>query len=351
MVLVLVGCAVDEIDTSSTEQEQQGCPPFFCSNSDETGHNGIVDVNLRGLPNAQGYRLRSSGGKARIYKNGLAYELRFGYGRIYGYHSFSNMLRGPELIGAELVLERGEERDGSTAFNVYIDDVRKINYAFGDATETLEAYRMLWRVPGEPVNRKRNLCNAPSWSGEERDPQERLMGLLPEEAVWFAGDRIDPVHKTMSQTADYNWMNLGCAGKSLAKLHLTRNTITSQENPMEESSWKARQATFKLLTADYCGRGKAFTFSGVPLVWQGGSVVRYLQEPRNLEARWTENGAQCLNEARLANDAEANEYFGGDLVQAIHDECNTATPLTTCTNLETWDYDGAPRMSGNYDLP
>jgi hypothetical protein len=344
VVLVLVGCAVDEVDTSSTEQEQQACPPFFCSNSDEVGHNGILDVNLRGLTNAQGYKLRSLNNKAQIYKNGLAYELRFSNGRIWGYRSLSSMLRGSALIGAEIMLQR----DRSSSFSVVIDNVRTIRYAFGDASESLEAYRMLWRIPGEPVNRKLNLCNAPSWSGEERDPQERLMGLLPEEAVWFAGDRIDPVLKTLSQTADYDWLNLGCAGTSLAKLHLTRNTIISQQSPMEESSWKARQATFKLLTADYCGTGKAFTFSGVPLVWQGGSVERYLQEPRDLEARWNENGAQCLNKARLADDPEANLYFGGDLVQAIHDECAT---LPVCTNLDPWDFDGAPRMSGNYDLP
>lgn len=73
-----------------------------------------------------------------------------------------------------------------------------------------------------------------------------------DEAIVFETDRFDAASKTMDPVGDPRWFNIGCAGHTLAKMHLTRNTIASGAAAHGVSA-NDRQATLKMLVADYCG--------------------------------------------------------------------------------------------------
>jgi len=111
--------------------------------------------------------------------------------------------------------------------------------------------------------------------------------------------------------AENDWFNIGCEGHTLSKLRLTRNTIHTAP------SWKNVQAAFKMLSGDYCGTGRAFTVDGQPLVWQDRGGMRFYQTPLELEARWDENGATCLDSPRLqrSNTPLASDGFSWAEVQ------------------------------------
>jgi hypothetical protein len=75
---------------------------------------------------------------------------------------------------------------------------------------------------------------------------------------------------------------------------------------------------FKMITADYCGRGKAFTVSGQPLAILDNRG--WFEPPptgvTSIESIWNEQGAVCLDQARRADD----DPF-------IYDKISQACPL------------------------
>ena len=118
------------------------------------------------------------------------------------------------------------------------------------------------------------------------------------EAILFAGDRYDSARKTVigSGAATSGWLNIACAGTSLAKLYLTRHTEASQIVPTTEPE---RQAMLKMFSADVCGDGSSFTTHGHPLLWADGKgITSFASTPATIEGIWTDQGAVCLDHPR-----------------------------------------------------
>ncbi len=180
---------------------------------------------------------------------------------------------------------------------------------------------------------------------------QELMGTHVGEMVVFEGDRFDSGTMTTSRddAVDDDWFNLGCASHTLSKLLLTRNTFHSQR-PGIARAWEQRQATLKMQVADYCGGGIPFTVAGQKLVWQG-DLVEYISAASELEARWNENGAMCLNVPRLVHPTSpigASTF--PDVNLAIRSRCVaplSPPPPPPCTNLDVADFDQADRVSAN----
>ena len=118
-------------------------------------------------------------------------------------------------------------------------------------------------------------------------------------------DRYDARTKTVRETGgDDTWFNIACAGTAIAKLHLLRHTWAADRDGAHPTTVDQRQALLKLLAADYCGTGKAFTVEGQPLAysfdqrwaravdWNGAASV---------DAVWDANHAVCLRTPRLAD--------------------------------------------------
>lgn len=342
VLVMAVGCAVDEEATSIGEQEATvRCPAFECSNSEEMLHYGILDANLSGLPNLQGISLQTGvTGRAQIYAaNGTAYNLTVVGGRFKGTPVKSVGLPVPlehaALAGSKIVFRR----NGAPLFEIRIGRVRTMDYPLNQTglPTQLEVYQMSWRST-DGLEYGRNVCNGHE-TGDVPQPHgaDDLMGMLEDETLVFEGDRYDAVAKTTSDATDANWFNFGCAGHTLAKLRLTRNTA------VDGLSWQRRQATLKLLVADYCGTGQAFTVAGTPLRWKG-DLMEYYPTPGTLEARWNERGAMCLDVPRLVE--HPSDVFLNLTRQTIIDQCPAPKP-PVCADHHVDPLDGALRVSAN----
>lgn len=354
---VIGGCGVEEpaaVEGTAVRKIGQCDTDWVCgSNSPEIDHYGFHELNLKSEQNLERIKIPSgSDGYAQIWKAGRAYTLKVIGSKIYGYLGTRPALYGANLVGAEIRLVI----DGQDGYAIRIDAVRDMHYAVGSQTDVLGAYAMSWYGFKDSPDSKRSICAPPTiLNAAAKAPKEstaviiyppgngELLGMQPHETLVFEGDRFDARAKTMTDRADVDWFNLGCAGHTLAKMHLTRHTIASSSDAYGISS-KDRQATLKMMVADYCGDGTPFTVAGEPLRWKGG-LVGFYTFPSSLEARWTNEGAQCLYEPRLRHTSStlAPQLFGPDIDKAIHDHCS----IPLCSDLDANNFDGAQRVSGN----
>jgi hypothetical protein len=309
------------------------CPEWGCGAnspvvSDLAGFHELSLVTPDGDPsrtiaNAEGYSIAAVQGSPVLVQRGRRYALRVQDGRISGQCAAPcTALDHAALIGATIPVV-----NGATTAAIQIADVREIDFFVAPELRpgTIEAYTLKWIAQGGATA---NLCNNIALletvlKGQADYAPSELMNLEVWESVVFEGDRIDKTSKLMSRLADDRWFNIGCAGSALAKLRMSRNTIHGQLPAGQPASagWARRQATMRLLTADYCGGGTALTVAGQRLAWQGDGMS-YFSPPTTLEARWDETGATCLVQPRLAvpSSALGAESFP-NIHQSITDAC------------------------------
>jgi ADYC domain len=349
VVVHMIGCGVDE--EVATTQQAAGppvpppieCPPNGCFNSPtiELEPYGQHEFSLLGEPNLQHTSIPSVNGRAQIMKHGVSYDLYIEKGRIHGKHSLLPTLKGQDLVGAEILFLP----ENAEPFMMQIYGVRTDSFALG-AHDEFEAYKLTWHYLGKPAFPDlQRVCHDPNQiqSGEYHVLQ--YLGLEDGESVVFEGDRFDSESKTVDPDLYPDWFNVGCAGTVLAKLYMLRQT-SHRQSTAPAAPHEQRQATLKMLTAAYCD-GTSFTVTGEPLLWQGGlfqfppSLVDE-KKPLELEARWTETGAQCLGAPRLLETAAQHSF--GDIRHAVAAQC---PDVPACTNTDAWDYDKALLITAN----
>lgn len=193
-------------------------------------------------------------------------------------------VQGGALVGWTLVLTReGEEQlVGITAFEQHPD------WVDGDLVST---FGLAYHDPEDPDAPVVNVCPGLS-------PDETSVVLLTDELY-------DMTSKTVKANQP-GWVTMACRGHALAKLKL----LGYDPHDAYQSTAEQRQAAIKAITADYCGGGTSFTAVGQPLEWAdelGNFRVSDLSPSAAVEARWSEQGALCLNEPRLVprGDVEA----------------------------------------------
>ncbi len=131
-------------------------------------------------------------------------------------------------------------------------------------------------------------------------------------------------HETLavSNTGGRQYWTLACADHMLGKLE--RMGYGS-----DHVTTDARTATLRMLRADYCGTGQAFTEDGTPLYWQNRAgdishgappAAHIAADMEHVEAGWDQHGATCLNTPRLHNT-----YARADI------EAACGRPLPRCT--------------------
>ena len=121
----------------------------------------------------------------------------------------------------------------------------------------------------------------------------------------------DQLHDT-EQDNQHDIINFACTGTTLSKLYLMRHTTASRpaSRPVPVSQ---RQAMLRMLTADYCGIAMPFTKNGVPLAfdalgWRPFSHY-HTASTQPLEAVWTDRGASCIGQPRLASEHPYREII------------------------------------------
>jgi hypothetical protein len=167
------------------------------------------------------------------------------------------------------------------------------------------------------------VCPEPGpWDPNDAEWDESI-AMAPYDSIVFEGDRIDATHRTVDARPDDRWFNVGCARHTLAKLRLTRNTL----HTVASGDWRQVQATIKMLSADYCGTGDAFTVAGQPIVWHNQVGMDFWAKPQALEARWNEGGAICLDTPRVAGSQNAAAIAAfPDVETAIAAACTRPPP-------------------------
>jgi len=351
------GCAIDELDAQESEATQAAIVVRPCG-AEQCGENSPVvdvfkyhDANLRGLPNNIGLTLDTVGGKAQIVKGFTSYDLVVQGAKIKGVRG-STTITGTQLIGATIPVSQGK-----THYRITILDAREMNFFLPPKIDMVGAYRFALES-GEGIveefcdNRKLLEKLIEEQRGVEGYALQELMGMRTWETVVFEGDRFDAIAKTTSDDTqiDDTWINFGCAGHMLAKLLLTHNTYHSQVVSVPAQAWQRRQATMKMYAADYCGDGIPFTVAGQKLVWRGDAMTDYFWPATELEARWDEKGAICLNVPRLAHPTSA---YGAATYPNIKDSifatCRRPgrSPPPQCANRDPYIWLGEARTSGN----
>ena len=160
--------------------------------------------------------------------------------------------------------------DGDRAFEAY--DIRVGNES-ACAPTVADSVRQVLGLPEVET-----IFDAPGYS---RGPDDPLVIALP-------GPLYDETDSTIEEIGDDrflpdDWFHLACVGDALAK-----RSLFGLYSPGQDS---LNETALKVITARYCGT-RAFTLRGVPFSAQPG-----LRD--ELEARWSQGRATCLEAPRL----------------------------------------------------
>jgi hypothetical protein len=297
--LVLSACT-DDLTLGETSQgiaspgmddEGGSCPEWGCgSNSPVIGFHELSATEA----NPQGWRLvhfqKLIDGTWRNYTpsvtNGyLTAKYRYIYPPTTAWSHY-------DLIGMrfEVVNSRG------TTIYITISDIGRVYYwAHPNGNRLTQTYHLVWKYEGETTH-GRNVCGAGAGSSSD--------GIPAYQALLFENDRIDA--DALSVYAEEpGWFNIACKGHALAKQHLLGHTKASATvlGILPLPSLDERTANLKMITGDYCGIGAPFTVPGQPLNWRDEnnwySDIPASYTAYQIEARWTANGASCLNIPRI----------------------------------------------------
>lgn len=197
----------------------------------------------------------------------------------------AGLVQGSGLIGWSLVLD-----DGAFQRSVRISSFQTHpDWVLGQPIPT---YGLAYLDPEDPEAPLANVC-------PDFDPDETSVVLIADELY-------DVEKKTVSPN-ESGWVTMACRGHALMKLKF----LGHDPNDDYGSQWEQRQAALKMLTADYCGHGHSFTALGEPLEWVdelGNFPAEALPSIDSVEAKWSEDGALCLDQPRLVARSEVDAH-------------------------------------------
>ncbi len=268
-----------------------GCRGWECGyNAAEVNGRSLAELNLGGLENAggltyegllsplglPGWTLSVRDGELVATKNGVE-------------------KRGHDIVGFKLLVEMPLLGLPWLSITLPVTITSYEEFDSWTASPTpLATYTLLYVDLNNPLL-LRNVCNSD------------LLDPLMSRVTVLYGERYDAASKTVNPGS--GWVNFACAGSALAKMKmLNYGPQADFDGAGSPATAAQRQATLKMITADYCGTGQSFTENGTPLLWENASGSVELGEywtPGEVEAVWTESGALCLDEARLGEAAGA----------------------------------------------
>lgn len=285
-VVGLTGCEEPEPDSSTLRDLTVDCPRWRCGyNTTEINGKSLQELHLGGQANSDGVKLVGFLPPLGLLLNwqlGVEGDALVARGGLFG----NQTLRGAQLIGSTMLL-----KVGLLTVPVLIAGYEEVD-SWASNGEPVPAYALVYADLTQPLL-QHSVCKG------------TLLDPLQASVVILGGERYDLDAKTVipNQT---NWITLACAGSAAAKMSLLgygpHAEFTDASAP---PSVARRQATLKMITADYCGGGHSYTEDGTQLWWenQSGTVV-----PDGgvgaLEAIWTQNGAVCLDVPRVVSPSE-----------------------------------------------
>lgn len=208
------------------------------------------------------------------------------------------ILSGSQMLGATFQVVAGDTASVTLEITEYDDTV----LSWSDSGGQITAYKATYF---DTQGVMRALCPA-------TDPDNQWFTLI-------AGERYDSGVNDV--IAAPHSVTIACVGEAVAKMKL----MDFHPNGNRQASAEERQATLRMITADYCGNGHSFTVNGTQVAWRdaAGQVEPVVKE-NVLEALWDANGAICLNKPRYASIADVEDVCGaipqcdsGDFVDGV----------------------------------
>ena len=256
-------------------EKGSSCPIWQCGfNAAEVFGSSIHELNLDGQANSAGLRIMkvlpgpaaAAGGHVQLDVAGDALLLRDAHG---------GALAGADLVGTRIVLGK-KGKPYATVMIASHDRVAR----WAEGAPDADAYGLVY-IDGNQI--EQNVC-----TGYHDSPRTSI-------ALILGGETYDLDAKEVRPDAE-RWFSIACAGSAAAKLSLLGYGPQSSATSPDQ-----RQATLKMITADYCGDGHSYTKNGTPIQWENvEGTVALTEEPAAIEAVWTAEGALCVDETRIS---------------------------------------------------
>jgi hypothetical protein len=247
-------------------------------NSPEINDFEIPELHLDGALNSDGVqllRIRSATGSYPLHVID---------------EQFAVVLPNQTLSGADLL---GWKIDLDSPDGHYLLEIAGVDTipSLADGAPPMVRYALKYEshlVPGEILN----VC-------PEATPDETVVTLIRDETY-------DREHKLVVPD-QYGWFTLACADQAAYKMQRMNYGPNADFNGTPSpATVDERQATLKMITADYCGKGFSFTAQGTPILWRDADKTVGIEPPANaaLEAYWSADGALCLDRPRLVGSQD-----------------------------------------------
>jgi len=193
------------------------------------------------------------------------------------------MQSGADMVGTKIAVVLANSQ------NIWltITDMDTQVASWSDTGGTITAYRATYFDRGI----EKPLCPATSL-------ENQWFTLIPDERYVSGSNEVEAAPGTVT---------IACVGEAAAKMKL----LDFHPHGHRGASPAERQATLRMVTADYCGNGHSFTVNGTPVAWRdaAGQVQPVVAE-QVMEALWDEDGARCLGTPRHASLAEIADVCG-----------------------------------------
>lgn len=242
----------------------------------------IPELNLQGQPNQDGVVLL---GIASPTNEIHALEIA---GEELAVHTAGGELKGSDLVGWALRVQT----PGGATHSLPIYDHASLESWAGKENKPISVYAIAYF--DTVVDEWRHIC------------PESGVNLYDVAATLIFEETYDRDDITVDPDRD-GWFTIACAGNAVYKMKMMSyapDRVLEGHGPTTPGE---RQATLKMLTADYCGDGTAYTEPGTPVLWENSSRTIDLnpqQGEPEVEALWDAAGALCLTVPRQATIEE-----------------------------------------------
>lgn len=272
--------AVDcSVTTDST------CPPWICgSNSPDVNTSLPGVLRTDGTLNCSGFRVLG------IEVANAMYSLTAARGHLLaidenGSGADSNILQGEALIGSTIVLEDSAQ----TEHQIRIADYKLFDVEPWHADLTMHGYRLQARDNNGVFV---DLCATPA------NGLGAVYANIDKFSLVVTDEFFNAKAEVMAQPGAFQF---ACPGQALSKMKWMGYSRDIPEESAFFTTPEQRQATVRMIIADYCGDGNAYTVSGQAVYWQNSSAwisVAGAETEVEVEARWNADGAICVTTPR-----------------------------------------------------
>ena len=280
-LVATAGCDPEVELIREREAEGGSCPVWQCGyNAAEVNGRAIHELNLDGEANGEGMRIVGFIAPAGIVGD---YKLEVEDDELVA-KGVGPDLRGAALLGATILVQSQDLLGLPVPISILkYEEIP----AWAAGAAPVATYALVYPDVNAVLG-QRNVC-----TGD-------LTDALTSAATVLGGETYDLTTKTVQPAA--RWLTIACAGSAAAKLRLLNYGPQSDfDGEGHPASVAQRQATLKMITADYCGTGHSYTKNHTPLAWENADGTVEASSLGSLEAVWTEKGALCLDTTRLRN--------------------------------------------------